>query len=938
MSGDRGLRWPQHARAPSAGALLVALLSALALVASHSGWVPSLGGGSRPAPYAVAPPPRMTVGELPQAAIGPVSAALGSAEPSYHVHPAASGARALNRGQGFAASFSTGGVRVSSGSLALSLHTTSAGFGNAPAALAAVRPQVSSNRVTYNRAGVREWYANGPFGLEQGFSVARPGGAQQGSVYTVSMALSATTRATLTRDGSSVLLRGPAGRTLRYGGLRAVDAANRLLASWLSLSGQTLSLHVRTAGARFPVSIDPLLTGEGLAIELGQAPGEAPEKPAFGTSVALSGDGTTALIGAPDGELKTGAAWIFHREGAVWSQQGGKLTGPPTSEEGACEGEEVAAEEEPVSCAFGYSVALDEKGDTALIGAPAHGTKPGVAWVLNRTGSKWIEEKEPLTGPTENGQADFGFSVALSSDGNHALVGAPAEHGGRGAAYVFERVAAIWSAGASLPPTGEGAGGHLGFSVALSADGQEAIAGAPLDAGHKGTAFVFEHLGNSWVQNGSPLTGTNEPGEGRFGETVAMAGNGSTVLVGGPAENTKLGAVWTFVFVTGRWNPFGPKLVGEGKTKEEFGRGLALSADGSTALVGAPKAHAQMRGEGAGVIRLYQASKSEWKETQALEAGPLEKGNGQFGKSVSMTDKGETVLVGAPHESFKAGTVWLFGERPTVEELKTSEEGKEKAKGHLAGGNKIWVVGKNLSKAVGVWFGDNVSLTIEQRIAAAQPGGPEKLVVIAPPGDEPGEVDVTVETEDWLSAVTTADQYLYVRTAAEEEAKGGGGGGGGPKGHPGKNNEESLESILHPQKTTTTTTTNKNGVLPNKSNTTPSCAVSLRSSKISVAGHARATIALSAHGNGSCAGRITLQVSVKKGKRTQTKTIASGTYSATAGRNLSIALKLNSTGQGLLRAGHGHLKAKLLIGRSTPTALKASTTNVTLSLAKKKKG
>ena len=29
----------------------------------------------------------------------------------------------------------------------------------------------------------------------------------------------------------------------------------------------------------------------------------------------------------------------------------------------------------------------------------------------------------------------------------------------------------------------------------------------PLDALHKGTAFVFEHVGNNWEQNGSPLTG-----------------------------------------------------------------------------------------------------------------------------------------------------------------------------------------------------------------------------------------------------------------------------------------------------------------------------------------------------------------------------------------------------------------------------------------------
>ncbi len=142
-------------------------------------------------------------------------------------------------------------------------------------------------------------------------------------------------------------------------------------------------------------------------------------------------------------------------------------------------------------------------------------------------------------------------------------------------------------------PKGAGASGHLGFSVALSEDGQEAIAGAPLDALHRGSAFIFEHIGNKWEQNGSPLTGKGEGAEGRFGESVAMAGNGSTVLVGAPAENTKVGAVWTFVFFEGRWSEFGPRLVGPGGAKEEFGRGLAVSSDGSFAIVGAPKAHAQ---------------------------------------------------------------------------------------------------------------------------------------------------------------------------------------------------------------------------------------------------------------------------------------------------------------------------------------------------------
>ncbi len=578
-------------------------------------------------------------------------------------------------------------------------------------------------------------------------------------------------------------------------------------------------------------------------------------------------------------------------------------------------------------------------GNTALIGAPHRGSTPGVAWVLNRSGSTWTMEEEPLRGSTETGQQNFGFSVALSSDGKHALVGAPLEHGGRGAAYVFEHIENGWTGAIPLTPTGEGAGGHLGFSLALSADGQDAIVGAPMDALHKGTAFVFEHItGTSWAQIGSPLTGKTESGEGHFGESVAMAGNGSTVLVGAPAENAKVGGVWTFVFVAGRWNEFGPRLGGPGGAKEEFGRGLAVSSDGSLAIVGAPKANARQQGVGAGSVTLYQALKAEWSLLQTLEAGPLENGNGQFGKSVSMTENAETVLVGAPHESFKVGAVWLFGKRPTVEELQLGEQSKGKAKGKLDGGNKLTVIGQNLKEAAAVWFGSNKALEIVERSGEAD--GKQKLVVIVPPGDEPGEVDVTVETADWLSAVKTSDQYLYVRTAGEE-GQGGGGGGPSNKGGHGKggSNEVPISSLNPPKTPTTTTTTTTKGTgntAGNKNVATPSCVVSLRSSKVSVATHARAMISLASHGDGDCDGRLTVQVSVKKGKHTQLKTIASGTYVATAGRNLSVALKLNSTGQGLLRAGHGHLKAKLLVTRSFPTALKASTTNVTLSLAKKK--
>ena len=143
----------------------------------------------------------------------------------------------------------------------------------------------------------------------------------------------------------------------------------------------------------------------------------------FGWSIALSAAGTTALIGAPieeeegnPGAGERGAVYVFTRAGETWSQQGSKIT--PTDEIG--EGQ------------FGWSVALSAEGNTALVGAPwdnnAKGFGPGTgaAWVFTRSGKKWSQQGEKLTGEGESGrEAQFGHSVALSSEGNLALIGGP---------------------------------------------------------------------------------------------------------------------------------------------------------------------------------------------------------------------------------------------------------------------------------------------------------------------------------------------------------------------------------------------------------------------------------------------------------------------------------------------------------------------------------
>jgi len=98
-----------------------------------------------------------------------------------------------------------------------------------------------------------------------------------------------------------------------------------------------------------------------------------------GLSVALSGDGNTAIVGGPFDGL-VGAAWVYTRSGGLWSQQGDKLVGSGVA------GSLGAALQ-------GYSVSLSGDGNTAIVGGPYDNNFAGAAWVYTRSGGVWSQRR-----------------------------------------------------------------------------------------------------------------------------------------------------------------------------------------------------------------------------------------------------------------------------------------------------------------------------------------------------------------------------------------------------------------------------------------------------------------------------------------------------------------------------------------------------------------
>lgn len=291
-----------------------------------------------------------------------------------------------------------------------------------------------------------------------------------------------------------------------------------------------------------------------------------------GASVALSADGNTAIVGGLDDDGSTGAVWVWTRNAGVWSQQGSKL---------------VASGTGPYSTQ-GLSVALSADGNTAIVGG-RHASS-GAAWVWTRSAGIWSQQGSELVGTGAVGNASQGVSVALSADGHTAIVGGSSDSVYAGAAWIWTRNAGVWSQqGGKLVGSGAVGVARQGTSVAISGDGNTAIVGGPSDDSYAGAAWVWSRNAGVWSQQGNKLVGSGAVVgfPQKRGVSVALSFDGSKALVGATGENYVTGATWVWTRNAGVWGQQGNKLVGSGAVGNAAqGGSVSLSADGTLALIG----------------------------------------------------------------------------------------------------------------------------------------------------------------------------------------------------------------------------------------------------------------------------------------------------------------------------------------------------------------
>ncbi len=362
---------------------------------------------------------------------------------------------------------------------------------------------------------------------------------------------------------------------------------------------------------------------------------------AQGISVALSADDKTAIVGGLGDNNLIGAAWVYHRYGNSWIQQGSKLVG--TGAAGTAE--------------QGRSVALSADGTTAIVGGEEDDSLTGAAWIYTLTGNAWTQQGNKLVGTGAVGKAWQGTSVALSADGNTAIVGGQYDDSYMGAVWIYTRSGNTWTQqGSKLVGTGAVRVSYQGCAVALSADGNTALVGAYQDDSSIGAAWIYTRTGSSWTQQGSKLVGTGAVGVANQGVSVALSADGNTAIVGGLFDDNDTGAAWVFTRSGNTWTQQGIKLVGTGVVgRPEQGISVALSADGTTAIVGG-------LADGLyGAVWVFTRSGTLWTQqgNKLVGSGSV----GQFcdqGRSAALSADGSIAIEGGISDNNTIGATWVF--------------------------------------------------------------------------------------------------------------------------------------------------------------------------------------------------------------------------------------------------------------------------------------
>ncbi len=433
----------------------------------------------------------------------------------------------------------------------------------------------------------------------------------------------------------------------------------------------------------------------------------------FGTSIALSSDGSTLAIGAPredssttginstsnNSALQSGAVYIFIKNELNWTQQA-----------------YIKASNTDAGDYFGIAIDLSSDGNTLAVGAYLEdsntigvnnnaldnsATDSGAAYVFSRSGTTW-EQQAYLKASNTDANDYFGESISLSGDGATLAVGARRESSNAtgingnetdnslsesGAVYLFKLDNGNWVQEAYLKASNTGLEDRFG-TVSLSEDGNTLAVGAYRERSgasgvngdqnsntekYSGAAYIFIHNGVAWTQQ-AYLKASSPDSYDYFGFHLTLSGDGNTLAVGAynndssdtgiqanEVDNGALnsGAAYVFSRSGTVWTQQVFLKASNTNASDLFGWSLSLSYNGDLLAIGAQEEdshaiafngnEADNSTSNAGAVYVFTRDAGSWTQT-AYVKNTLNT-TGRLGYSVSFSGDGNTLAIGAERQT-----------------------------------------------------------------------------------------------------------------------------------------------------------------------------------------------------------------------------------------------------------------------------------------------
>jgi hypothetical protein len=324
-----------------------------------------------------------------------------------------------------------------------------------------------------------------------------------------------------------------------------------------------------------------------------------------GGSVSLSDNGNVLAIGANNNDGN--GANSGHVRVYAWDT---------TSAKYIQRGDDINGE-----AAYDYSggsVSLSDNGNVLAIGAnnnAGNGANSGhvrvYAW--DPTSAKYIQRGTDINGEAADDRS--GWSVSLSDDGNVLAISAWG-NAGNGASSGHVRVYAWDTTSAKYTQrgddiNGEAAGDQSGWSVSLSDDGNVLAIGARLNDGNGSNSghvhvYAWDRTSAKYIQRGDDING--EAADDYSGISVSLSDDGNVLAIGaynndGNGSNSGHVRVYAWDTTSAKYTKRGDDINGEAAS-DQSGYSVSLSDDGNVLAIGAP--YNAGNGANSGHVRVYK--------------------------------------------------------------------------------------------------------------------------------------------------------------------------------------------------------------------------------------------------------------------------------------------------------------------------------------------